>query len=81
MNDNTDPINSPALKVTSAWIAAGFAQIGIASWGDFAAFAASIYTLCLLFEWLWKKVFKPIALRHGWIAYKSPYVGGDDAGQ
>lgn len=75
MNDNTDPIAAPVLKVISVW-----AAVGITSWSDFAAFIASMYTLCLIGEFFWKKVAKPIAQERGWIS-KRDYVGGDDAAE
>jgi len=79
MNDTTDPISSPVLKIISAWIAAGFAQIGVSSWSDFAAFVAGMYTCMLAIEFLWRKIVKPIALRHGWLCKQQEWVGGDDA--
>ncbi|WP_290872056.1 hypothetical protein [Aquabacterium sp.] len=68
-----DNIESPVLKVFSMW-----AAIGITSWAEFASFLAAIYTMFLMGEWLWKKLFKPIAVRHGWIEAPRNYVGGDD---
>lgn len=62
MNDTTDPISSPLLKLASAW-----AAVGITSWSDFAAFVAAMYTLCLIGEFVWKKIIKPIAVREGWM--------------
>ena len=32
--------------------------------------AAFLYTCCLLVEWLWKRVLKPLAQRRGWIKGK-----------
>jgi pyrroloquinoline quinone (PQQ) biosynthesis protein C len=37
------------------------------TWGELASMLAAIYTLCLLAEWVWKKVLKPIAIHNGWI--------------
>lgn len=41
-------------KLTSVW-----AAVGITSWADFAAFMAAMYSLLLVFEFLWKKIIKP----------------------
>ena len=56
-------VNHPILKLISvggAWF------IGV-TWGERASMLAAIYTLCLIFEWLWKRLVKPLALRRGWI--------------
>ncbi len=74
MNDNSDSISFPIAKIISAW-----AAFGVTSWSDFAAFVAAMYTCLLVAEFLWKKVFKPIAVARGWIANRSTYVGGEDA--
>lgn len=55
------------VKAASAWGAVALAEVGINSWGDFGAFLASIYTLMLIGEWLWKRIFREIAERHGWV--------------
>jgi hypothetical protein len=40
------------------------------SWSDIAAMLAALYTFCLLTEWAWKRVWKPLAQRLGWIKGK-----------
>jgi len=73
MNQSTtDVIDSPLLKVATAW-----AAIGITSWADFASFLAAAYSMCLLAEWLWKKLIKPLAMRRGWIK-NNEWLGGED---
>ncbi len=44
----------------------------VAVWtlGDLASLLAAIYSACLLTEWLWKRVLKPLAQRRGWIKPK-----------
>jgi hypothetical protein len=66
MNEHSD-IAAPMLKVATVW-----AAIGITSWSDMAAFLAAVYSLLLLIEWLWKKVFRPFAVWRGWV---KPVVG------
>lgn len=55
------------VKGSSAWIAVFVADIGINSWGDAAAMLAALYSILLIFEWLWKRIFRGIAERHGWV--------------
>lgn len=47
MNDH---VQFPMFKLISAWIVALFG-----SWGEAAAFVATIYSLALLAEWVFKK--------------------------
>lgn len=54
-------------KGLSAW-----AAVGITSWSDVAAFLASIYTLALLGEWIWKHGLRDFCVSRGWIAAKKP---------
>lgn len=67
-----DTIDSPVLKVLSMW-----AAIGITSWAEFASFMAAMYTMFLMGEWLWKKIFRRVALRKGWIK-NDEWMGGQD---
>jgi hypothetical protein len=62
MNDNTQ-INHPAFKMCSVI----FVWMCGMTWGDIASMLAAIYTMCLIVEWLWKKVAKPIAIHNRWI--------------
>jgi hypothetical protein len=65
INNQQETVTAPVVKVVTAW-----AAVGITSWADFAALLASIYTACLLGEWLWKKVGRPFGERHGWLQRK-----------
>jgi len=60
--ENND-IQMPIPKVLSLW-----AVIGVTSWTEAAAFAGFVYSLILIGEWLWKKVFRKIAEQRGWVA-------------
>jgi len=64
MMENND-IPMPVAKVVSLW-----AFIGVTSWADAAAFAAFVYSMILIGEWLWKKIFRRIAERRGWVKRK-----------
>lgn len=48
-------------KAGSAWAAVSV------TWSDIAAILASLYTLLLIGEWLWKKAFRRFALNRGLI--------------
>jgi hypothetical protein len=61
MQDRSE-IAAAVAKVATVW-----AAVGITSWADAASFLAAIYTAMLICEWLWKRVFKPIAVREGWL--------------
>lgn len=65
MNDDTT-IQHPVLKVVSAVIVTA----GGLTWGEIASIMASIYTLCLITEWIWKRLIKPLAIRKGWMGGK-----------
>lgn len=43
----------------SVWIGQKLSALGIDSWGELAAAAAAIYSICLIAEFVWKKVVKP----------------------
>lgn len=59
-----DDIKHPAIKGASV----GAALVGGLTWGELASMLAALYTGCLLIEWLWKRVLKPLAQRRGWLA-------------
>lgn len=44
------------------------------SWSNIAAALAAIYTLSMLFEFWWKKFWRPFAERRGWIKPKNRLV-------
>lgn len=64
--NTAETMAAPAIKIASAW-AAWWASVGITSWSDVAAMLAALYTALLIFEWMWKRVFRPFAERRGWI--------------
>lgn len=39
-------------------------------WGTVASIVAVIYTSLLIFEWFWKKLWRPLFERNGWIKPK-----------
>lgn len=60
MNDQTSSIASPVTKVVTAWTA-----IGITSWAEAASFAAFLYSMALLGEWVWKRIIRPMLISRG----------------
>lgn len=73
MNENADQIAAPVVKAVSMWavIAAG---LGINSWADAASFATfcaaavgALYSCCLLAEWFYKRLWRPLFVRLGWM--------------
>lgn len=42
-------VNHPVAKAAAAWVGAGI------SWNEIAAILASIYSVMLIGEWIWKK--------------------------
>lgn len=57
-------ISMPVAKATSAFAAAGL------TWSEWAAILAAFYTLLLITEWWWKKLWRPLLERKGWIEKK-----------
>lgn len=73
MSQTAQEVAQPAAKLFTAWISAATA-IGINTWADAASFAtmvasflAAIYTFCLVSEWFWKKLWRPLLVRFGWM--------------
>jgi hypothetical protein len=71
-------IAAPVTKVVSAWGAVGLTSwaeqamgaIGITSWSEAASFLAFCYTLVLLSEWFWKKLWRPLLEKRGYLRPK-----------
>ena len=45
-----------AVKAGLAWIGVGLSYLGIEKWSDFAAMLASLYTVILICEWIYKRI-------------------------
>lgn len=50
-------------KVSSLW-----AAVGISSWSEFAAAAASVYSVILIGEWFWRRLIRSYAERYGLVS-------------
>ncbi len=62
MSQHQEEIAAPIFKAATLWGA-----IGITSWAEAASFAAFLYSMVLLSEWLWKKLIKPFCISRGWL--------------
>lgn len=58
MHDQNDHIAAPLAKIATAW-----AAVGITSWAEAASFAAFLYSMLLIGEWLWKRLFRPMFVK------------------
>lgn len=68
MNDQVS-ISGWQAKVISVW-----AMIGVTSWTEAAAFIGFCYTACLMSEWLWKNIGRPVLESRGIIKVKPKAV-------
>lgn len=50
--------------------ASAFADLLTLTWPNLAAFAAFLYTVAMLIEFCWKKFWRPVLERWGWIKAK-----------
>lgn len=62
MNDHISSVSQPGAKIVSVWLA-----FGITSWGEAAAAAATVYSLLLISEWFYKRFWRDIFVRWGWV--------------
>lgn len=62
-------IENPIAKTACAWGAYCTSELlnslGITNWAEAAAFFGTLYTLTLLAEWFWKKLWRPLLRRFG----------------
>lgn len=52
---DSNDVQSAGVKVALSWLGVLLAHLGIHGWGDLAAMVATVYTLMLIGEWLFKK--------------------------
>lgn len=75
-------IAAPVAKTVTMWVTIA-AGIGVNSWAEAASFASfcaaalgALYSLLLMAEWFWKKLWRPIAVEVGWA--KPPRAADDE---
>ena len=73
MSQQAEQIAAPVAKAVTMWavIAGG---IGVQTWAEAASFATfvaaaigAIYSLCLLTEWFYKRIWRPLFVSFGWM--------------
>ena len=71
MNDNLE-ITAPAAKAFAVWALFGFSTMAeAASFATMlAGFIAAFYSMLLVTEWFWKRLWKPLFMRLEWFGYK-----------
>ena len=63
-------VSHPVIKVISA-IGVFFTTM---DWGKAAQAGAFLYTMLLVFEWFWKKLWRPFLISRGWISVDFRYL-------
>lgn len=46
-------------------------------WAETAAALGALYSLTVLAEWWWKRLWRPLLIRKGWWSPRSPYFRAD----
>ena len=69
--DHSD-VQSAGVKVSLSWLGVLLANLGVHGWDQLAAMVATVYTLMLIGEWLYKKARQ---LVHWWKNRKLTSVG------
>jgi hypothetical protein len=68
---NQAEISSPHIKTATAWagygIGAFLQSIGINNWAEASYFVATVLSACYLAEWWWKRMWRPLFVRLGWL--------------
>ena len=60
-------VHHPLLKLLSVFAL----WLGSLSWGEVASIGASFYTLLLIVDWFWRRLWRPFFIRRGWLRGKS----------
>lgn len=69
-----DVAESVALAVTQNVSYDMWFFVNSVPWSNIASFVAVLYTVLLLCEWWWKKLWRPMAERWGWIKERKRYI-------
>lgn len=70
--DDLDKIAAPVAKAVTLWSLVGFSSLAdAASFATMlAGFLAAFYSLLLVCEWFWKRLWKPLFTHFGWFGMK-----------
>ncbi len=74
MTTPANEVSHPFLKGVSA-VLAWFASFKL---GDLVTVATFFYTLLLIFEWFWKRIWRAFLIEKGWWSPKSAYMRSDN---
>ena len=66
-----DKIAAPVAKSVALWSLVGFSSLADAASiaTMIAGFLAAFYSLLLVSEWFWKRLWKPLFVHFGWFGY------------
>lgn len=65
VTEDTKMAVADAARLGSAW-----AAVGVSNWSDAASMVAFLFTVCLLIDWLWKRLARPILEQRGLLKRK-----------
>lgn len=77
--DDIDKIAAPVAKSVALWSLVGFSSLAdAASFATMiAGFLAAFYSLLLVSEWFWKKLWKPVFTHFGLFGFKTRIITVD----
>lgn len=69
MNEQSETIAAPVIKVITVWSLVGLSSVQeAATWAALiSSIVAITYTTILLGEWMWKRIFRSVFELLGWI--------------
>lgn len=65
-----DVADQAVQAATAGMSYSNWAAINAIPWGTIASIVAVLYTTLLISEWFWKKLWRPLAERRGWLKPK-----------
>lgn len=69
-----DVVDQLALQATAGASWSTWQAVNSIPWGTIASIVAALYTGLLITEWFWKKLWRPLFERKGWIKAKKRRV-------
>lgn len=64
---NADRIVIAASDSASVWVTHPLLQL---TWQNLAGFTATLVSICILWDWWWKRFWRPLGERRGWLKPK-----------
>lgn len=59
-------MQAKGVKLLGAWLATALAKFQHVDWSQVAGFVATVYTIILIGEWVWKRFLRAFCERCGW---------------